>query len=308
MQQPAAYDLSEQGAAFIAGHEGFVSRAYRDPVGVLTIGHGFTNGSAAVRRHLGRITPGMMITADQARAVLRTVCREEFAPAARDGLPGANQHELDAGISIAFNVGPRVFKWKWAQAWRAGRKAEAARRMTSTATTAKGRRLPGLVRRRREESELLLNGVYGAAGAVSIAPSSTIEGTGDIVSADTLREYQGKLERLGFYSGQVDGLRGPLTSAAVRAFQKSDPHLKVDGILGRATMASIDRVLEAKSSSKVGGGAVSIGMIGTVIGWFGALPPVVMYAAYGLAGVAIVYLVWKYRRGLEVKAREILGV
>ncbi|GGB51073.1 hypothetical protein GCM10011316_23930 [Roseibium aquae] len=36
---------SDQGVAFIAAHEGFVSRAYRDPAGVITIGYGFTMGS-----------------------------------------------------------------------------------------------------------------------------------------------------------------------------------------------------------------------------------------------------------------------
>lgn len=34
-----------------------------------------------------------------------------------------------------------------------------------------------------------------------------------------VRELQGDLQRLGYYRGQVDGLYGPKTAAAVRAFQ-----------------------------------------------------------------------------------------
>ena len=37
--------VSERGLAFVARHEGFVAGAYRDPVGMLTIGYGFTMGS-----------------------------------------------------------------------------------------------------------------------------------------------------------------------------------------------------------------------------------------------------------------------
>ena len=52
-------ETSENGVAFTAAHEGFVSRAYPDPVGVLTIGTGFTNRSGVFREMGGRkLIPG----------------------------------------------------------------------------------------------------------------------------------------------------------------------------------------------------------------------------------------------------------
>jgi lysozyme len=37
--------ISALGLDFVVRHEGFVSRAYRDPAGIWTIGTGFTNRS-----------------------------------------------------------------------------------------------------------------------------------------------------------------------------------------------------------------------------------------------------------------------
>jgi GH24 family phage-related lysozyme (muramidase) len=300
--------LSDDGAKFIERHEGFVSTTYRDPVGILTLGLGFTNRSPAVRRHLGKIKPGMTITKEQARRVLRSIVDEEFGPAVISKLPGTKQHEFDAAASVSYNVGPRVLNWKWAKAYRAGDVAEAARLLCVTATTAQGRRLRGLVRRRAEEAALLEHARYGLGAAVSIEPSPDVVGAGDKAAREALIEYQEKLARLGLYDGEIDGLRGPKTTAAVRAFQEADPHLVDDGILGRATMASIDRQIEAAKSGRVGVGGASFGIVGTVLSWFQMLPPYMGYVVFALAVAALVYLVIKYRTAFEVKAREILGV
>ncbi len=295
--------ISDNGLAFIAGHEGFVSKAYRDPIGIWTIGFGFTSRSAAVRKHIGKVAPGMTISREKAAAVLRAVVDEEFGPATEKGMPFAKQHEFDMGVSACFNVGARIFKWKWAKAYRQGQIGQAAGLWRRSATTANGKRLRGLVRRRQEEADLLRYGRYKTLGRPAFHPSSAGASRPDT----TLREYQRKLYDLGFDPGSIDGLRGPKTTATIRAFQRSDPNLKEDGILGRATMDSIDRKLETKSSGKIGTTGVSIGIVGQVLSWFQMLPEYAAYAAYIIAAFILLYLLWKYRGFFETKFRETVG-
>jgi N-acetylmuramoyl-L-alanine amidase len=63
----------------------------------------------------------------------------------------------------------------------------------------------------------------------------------------TVRGYQGRLHNLGHYRGEVDGVAGPMTKAAIRAFQEREnligysPALKVDGIMGPKTTQALLR-------------------------------------------------------------------
>jgi N-acetylmuramoyl-L-alanine amidase len=52
---------------------------------------------------------------------------------------------------------------------------------------------------------------------------------------------QGRLNNLGYNSGPVDGIRGPITTAAVKAFQKKHK-LAVDGIPGPITQGKLKEV------------------------------------------------------------------
>ena len=54
----------------------------------------------------------------------------------------------------------------------------------------------------------------------------------------TLLEAQTELQQLGLYHGRPDGRAGPLTKAAIRAFQRLHK-LDDDGILGRKTLAEL---------------------------------------------------------------------
>jgi N-acetylmuramoyl-L-alanine amidase len=58
---------------------------------------------------------------------------------------------------------------------------------------------------------------------------------------DELSGVQARLNNLGFDSGEVDGLNGPRTRAAVKSFQKKHG-LVVDGIAGPKTKAQLKRV------------------------------------------------------------------
>ena len=57
--------------------------------------------------------------------------------------------------------------------------------------------------------------------------------------ADWLTGVQFRLNALGFAAGPVDGIKGPRTDRAVRAFQSAYPPLVVDGIPGPRTQAKL---------------------------------------------------------------------
>ena len=56
-----------------------------------------------------------------------------------------------------------------------------------------------------------------------------------------VREVQQRLKVLGYYRGDIDGVFGPLTEEAVRAFQQ-DQGLVADGIVGPMTYEALQRV------------------------------------------------------------------
>jgi hypothetical protein len=60
----------------------------------------------------------------------------------------------------------------------------------------------------------------------------------------TLKEIQSALISLGFAPGKVDGILGPKTVKAVRAFQTKSKALKVDGIPGPKTTAALRMALQ----------------------------------------------------------------
>lgn len=157
---------SKQGVAFVEGHEGFVSRAYPDPVGVLTIGTGFTNSSGVFRSFWGRkLKPGDTITRDQNRKILRAALRDEYEPPVLNAMPSkVKQHEFDAAVSAVFNLGARFTRWRAFQLWVEGKKKLAAQHWANNYNKAGGRKLPGLVRRRKEEAHLFLTGEYAGVG------------------------------------------------------------------------------------------------------------------------------------------------
>ena len=63
-------------------------------------------------------------------------------------------------------------------------------------------------------------------------------------SRKTIKPLQDWLCRLGYPCGPVDGLWGPLTDQSVRRFQ-ADHDLKADGIVGKRTLAALNRAIMA---------------------------------------------------------------
>jgi Putative peptidoglycan-binding domain-containing protein len=56
--------------------------------------------------------------------------------------------------------------------------------------------------------------------------------------AATIKAAQQALSKDGLYKGKIDGMIGPMTTNAVKAFQKKEG-LKVDGIIGPKTLKAL---------------------------------------------------------------------
>ncbi len=139
----AAAGLAISGAALvgIAMHEGYVPHAYKDPVGVWTIGFGETAG----------VKPGQATTPiramvqllDSANAIAKGMVACIHVPIA--------QHEFDAYLSFSYNVGAGAFcRSTLAKKLNEGKYEEACAELKKW-VYAGGKVLPGLVNRREQE-------------------------------------------------------------------------------------------------------------------------------------------------------------
>lgn len=234
---------STRGVAFLERHEGVVLKAYRDPVGIWTIGAGLTKAS-------GVVVPksGMKITRFEASRLLQAALKRNYEPAVAKAMAGAKQHEFDGGVSFHFNTGA-IGRASWVAAWRDGNWQEASRRIRLWKKGG-GKVLPGLVRRRGEEFALIKAGIY--EGVPPAAGSDT--GFARIVvplSEDELEQVRAAFDTLGYRPGSAPAgiLRG-----SVMLFQR-DHDLTIDGIIGRATLSTLQRMLDARRKSVQAGSA-----------------------------------------------------
>ena len=289
--------MSSQGAAFIRVHEGFVSKAYRDPVGIITIGTGFTNRSNTARswflkKRGHKIRMGDRITVAENDRLLEKAMREEYGAGVGKALGHlAPVHARDAGTSISFNCGPKSLTWSWAKLYKSGRHADAAKRLRKTAVTARGRKLRGLVRRRAAEAKLLLHGDYG-----HLVRSPNRHGKNNAIKfSEQLKQDQEMLNAIGYPCGKPDGHWGKNTKAAIIKLQ-GEHDLQVDGILGPATRAKIVRLANAKretvavglTGSGASGGGLAAENVTQVSDWL-------LYGGLAVLGVGLLYLAWFYR-------------
>lgn len=287
---------SEKGRAFIRAHEGDVLTCYLDPVGVPTIGVGFTNRTPTVTAMLGRLRPGVTkITREQSDRVFREVLEKDFEPAVERGMPGAMQHEFDCGASVSWNLGVGAMNWQWARLWREGQKRAAALYLGANYNTAGGRRLAGLVRRRKEEARLLSAGIYTGVDTVRLEPAEGVPRretqNPPRVPDPMVKEAQDILREKGFDPGESDGWMGAKTKAAIEEYQRMHPHLIVDGVLGPATLAQLRRDAQALREAAKNGGGLTTGV--SVLSFFAGLPWV--WIALGVAVLAVGYFAWRYR-------------
>ncbi len=304
--------------SWTGGNEGFVGRWYKDPTGTGTIGFGFTWQDPIFRswwlaKHGSKMQPGDTISKADALVLLQRLIDESYAPPVLKKLKASvgriTPHATAASIDMAYNCGARALSWSWFKSLLAGKVRDAANRYRVTATTSKGRRLPGLVRRRQEGAQILERNLWPAW--VKAPRSIALKDLEAALPVWQLRKedfWQGVswLEELKFLK---PGARNNMVAlrAGILAFQQQHPQLDNDGILGRATLDQVQRVIDLKRKSTATGAAGSAGAGG------GAVDAGTAASGYGdwifigslvLTAAALAFLAWTYRDELKLTLKS----
>ena len=152
--------------------EGLRLRAYRDSVGVWTIGYGHTSSAGDPV-----VQPGMVISDVQADQILSRdlALFESGLSKLLLGVKNVEQREFDALGSISFNIGlGNLRSSSLLRAYRAGDKMTAARKFMDW-NRAGGRVLPGLTTRRAKERAWFMDGRLGARTTTLLDEGSMVE-------------------------------------------------------------------------------------------------------------------------------------
>lgn len=155
--------ISQNCIELIKYYEGVRLTAYRDPVGIITIGYGDTGSHIRI---------GDTITLDEAEARLQRRLDGEFVPGVLNVINRElRQCELDAMVSLAYNIGTVAFaRSTLVKMYNNGDTAGAAEQFLRW-DKAGGKSLLGLRRRRAAERLLFLG--QSAADAIAIAQDTT---------------------------------------------------------------------------------------------------------------------------------------
>lgn len=244
--------IGNAGLELIKKFEGCRLTAYKDAVGVWTIGYGHTSG----------VTEGMTITQAQADAFLKSDC-QKFANYVDNTsyVPITNSltdNQRDALISFAFNLGQGNLKKVCAN-----RNASQIASAMLQYCNAGGKKLSGLVKRRNAEVALFNTGcgsakatatntgdewvrrlqsaigatVDGIAGKQTLSKCPTLKNGANGTTVALLQERLGNVFRIGVVGG-YDGSFGNGTYNAVVEFQK-EHGLTMDGVVGQNTWRKI---------------------------------------------------------------------
>ena len=202
--------------------EGCVLHAYK-PVAAepfYTIGYG----------HYGAdVSANLTITKEQAHEIFKHDIGRFEGYVSNTGL-ALSQNQFDALVSFTYNCGAgnlqKLIKNRNMQ--------QIADAMLLYVKDASGNTLQGLVRRRQWEHDLFVRD--GMDGCPYEKPTINLR-KGN--SGNGVRWVQYMLVNHGYHV-DVDGILGPKTDEAVRAFQADHIPLVVDGIVGPATRAKLE--------------------------------------------------------------------
>ena len=148
--------ISSAGLNIIKEFEGFRANAYRDPVGIWTIGFGTIRG----------VKPGDVVTRSEAERRLRHELVEYERAVERATGGNATQPQFDALVSFAYNVGVKGMAGSTVIKRHNSGDHQAAARAFGLWNKAGGKVWPGLTRRRAAESALYLTPTRAADPAV----------------------------------------------------------------------------------------------------------------------------------------------
>lgn len=158
--------ISNTALNLISKWEGFYSYAYRDPVGIWTIGYGTTkwpNGQA--------VKQGQTIKKDEAMELLRKQAQEHANTIEQYVKVPLNQNQYDALASFQYNLGRNILRNSALLKYLNARQWDKACNEMLLYCNAGGKQLPGLVNRRKDEVALFKKPVVN----VSVDVSNKIE-------------------------------------------------------------------------------------------------------------------------------------
>lgn len=139
--------------AIVPVHEGEVLTTYYDPVNIATVCYGDTDPAMAI--------PGVTYTRDECLESLerQLIAHAEPVLACLDIDPNTHPNQTAAFVSLAYNIGTNAFcKSTVARRWNAGDYAGACVAIEMW-RYAKGKELPGLVRRLADERRMCETGL-----------------------------------------------------------------------------------------------------------------------------------------------------
>ncbi len=292
--------MSAEGRADLKAEEGEVLKAYLCPAGRWTIGVGLTSASGVVK-----VRPGMIISREESDRLLTEALRKNYEPGVAKAMPGAKQHEFDAGTGFHFNTGA-IGKATWVKRWRAKADAALIKAGLMAWTKGGGKVLPGLKARRTREAAMLLEGRYSHAAPLVLKTAarstSALARWGVALDGDEIGRIRDAFRKLGYEPGS--DTEGVIMSAAV-TFQ-ADHDLKTDGIIGRATLSTLQRRLDAAQKAKPAVAAPAAAGAGSATDSFDALnlPPQADWLIIAGACLFTAYVAWRYR---DVVAAKVQG-
>lgn len=283
---------SSLGKAALSQEEGDVLRAYRCPAGVWTISRGLTAAS-------GVVTPraGMIITQAESDRLF-DLALTRYEPAVTTEMPGAKQPAFDAGVSFHWNTGA-IRKASWVQLWREKAPRAVIRAALVVWNKGGGKVLPGLTARREREALMLLNGIY--PGGLAATPPLVYARWGLMMSGAEITAAREGFRLLGYDPGET--VNAVLAKSVVK-FQ-TDHALTADGIVGRATLSTLQRRLDARSTAATTSVAavpaaaapVTVDQVAD-LHWLGPL----IWAALAIYALS---LAWRYRDVIAAKVSRI---
>lgn len=154
--------VSMEGLVEIASHEGIVNAAYKDSVGVWTVGIGHTASAGApdpaMKRGEYSITEIMDIFAADIRKFEEGVRKAFTVP--------LTQAQFDAALSFHFNTGA-IGRATWVKKFNAGDIVGAKKSFMNWRKPAE------IIPRRRKERDLFFDGVYSNDGTATLWPANT---------------------------------------------------------------------------------------------------------------------------------------
>lgn len=247
--------LTAIGRAALVSREALKTRAYKDSVGVWTIGVGHTSAAGDPK-----VSPGMVITEPEALEIFDRDLRQYEAAVDGSVKVTLADHERDALVSICYNIGPGGFrKSTFLKRLNEGDRAGCAKAIMSWVKP------PEVTSRRTAERDQFLTPYEVALpkarstdrGPVKVgdapkaapfakkAPTARPAASAVDLPEFTVRAIQRRLIALGYHDvGLVDGKIGPKFENALRQLQQraSDmgERVSVDGRYGPQTQGLLD--------------------------------------------------------------------